>query len=78
MMTTKVIIQLLIFASIAKVREVDMICISHIIDDKDEETIDPRKVVFVAKLCNKAVPKGEKCGSKYLILSCNGLFILVM
>ncbi|KAF8651208.1 hypothetical protein HU200_063452 [Digitaria exilis] len=55
-----------------------MICICHIIDDKDKETIDPRKVVFVAKLCNKAVPKGEKCGSKYLILSCNGLFILDM
>ncbi|OEL34906.1 hypothetical protein BAE44_0004078 [Dichanthelium oligosanthes] len=40
----------------------------RVIFPEDEKTIDVRKVVMIARLLKNAVPKGEKCGSKYLIL----------
>ncbi|KAF8651209.1 hypothetical protein HU200_063453 [Digitaria exilis] len=44
-----------------------MTCVCHIITAEDEETIDPIKVIYVVYACKKQLPKGEKCGSKYLI-----------
>lgn len=46
--------------------DVDMACICRLITPKDEEKIDLEKIIFIAHICHKRVPKGEKCGSKYL------------
>ncbi|KAF8739456.1 hypothetical protein HU200_013851 [Digitaria exilis] len=50
-----------------KVKNTDMTCVCHIITAEDEEAIDPIKVIYVVYACKKQLPKGEKCGSKYLI-----------
>ncbi|RCV35451.1 hypothetical protein SETIT_7G240900v2 [Setaria italica] len=68
MVTTKVTIQLLIFVSTVEKDDVDMACICRLITPKDEEKIDVEKIVFIAHICHKRVPKGEKCVSKYLTL----------
>ncbi|KAL6652012.1 hypothetical protein ACP70R_010937 [Stipagrostis hirtigluma subsp. patula] len=45
------------------VREVNMVRICRMISAMDEETIDVRRVVWVALACNNPAPAGNKCGS---------------
>lgn len=51
--------------------DVDMACICRRITPKDEEKVDVEKIVFIAHICHKRVPKGAKCGSKYTTLRCS-------
>jgi hypothetical protein len=50
------------------VKASDTACICRILTDKDEITVDPKRLVKVADRCGKPVPAGNKCGSKFIIL----------
>jgi hypothetical protein len=49
-----------------EVEHSDMTCICHILNHNDEKHVDPKKLVRLARECNKPVPVGYKCGSKFL------------
>jgi hypothetical protein len=42
----------------------DIACICRILLPEDEDEISPKKLVRLAKDCEKPVPMGSKCGSK--------------
>ncbi|OEL27720.1 hypothetical protein BAE44_0011261 [Dichanthelium oligosanthes] len=58
------------------VPKIDMNCVCHTMTEEDEETIDVHHIYFVSQDCHKPVPIGDKCGSKFLILS--SFFIMLV
>ena len=49
-----------------EVEHCDMTCVCHILNHNDEKHVDPKKLVRLARECNKPVPVGYNCGSKFL------------
>ena len=51
------------------IQKADIPCICKQLNSEMEKNIDMNKVVFVAKMCNKPLAPGSKCGGKKLFRS---------
>ena len=49
----------------ATVQQSDMACVCRVISDSEQRKISVVKLVRLARQCDKPVPVGSKCGSKY-------------